>query len=176
MEKIVDQEIQFETIVNANKDNIYRICRYYVRQEDEQKDVYQEILIHIWNNLKTFEGKSKISTWIYRIAVNTCLGYVKSAKRRTKLIEPSNEGTEEKLHNHPAEETTPGLDRELQLLEESITQLPPVERSLMSLYLEDLSTFEISEILGISEANTRVKIHRIKKTLKEMMEKEHGYR
>lgn len=66
------KESQFREIVEANKDRIYRICCCYVRVEMERNDVYQEVLIHIWEGLDRFEEKSQMSTWIYRIAVNTC--------------------------------------------------------------------------------------------------------
>lgn len=77
---------KFEDVLKNNKDRIYRICCAYVRDADEREDLFQEIMINIWKNLDKFEGRSLISTWVYRIAVNTSLMHVKSAGRRGKVF------------------------------------------------------------------------------------------
>jgi RNA polymerase sigma factor (sigma-70 family) len=169
------KESQFREVVEANKDRIYRICCCYIRDEMERNDVYQEVLIHIWEGLDRFEEKSWMSTWVYRIAVNTCLGHVRTQTRRRKVFDERSGIDEETLADDTSAEATEEADWEINLLYDSINQLLPLEKTLVSLYLEDLSTAEMSDIVGISEANVRVKLHRIKKKLKEMAGgNEHG--
>ena len=171
----MDKEIQFKTAVEANKDRIYRICCCYVRDEHERRDVFQEVLIHIWEGLGRFEEKSQIGTWIYRIAVNTCLGHIRMQTRRRKVFDGSANVDQETIPDETIHEGAAEAEREINRLYDCINQLLPLEKTLISLYLEDMSTEQMSEVVGISEGNVRVKLHRIKKKLKEMMERDgHG--
>jgi Sigma-70 region 2/Domain of unknown function (DUF4177) len=79
---MMDKETRFTSLLEANKDRIYRLCLCYVRDADASKDVYQEVLFHLWKSLDSFEGRSQVSTWVYRVTVNTCLGYLRAEKRR----------------------------------------------------------------------------------------------
>jgi len=115
-----------------------------------------------------------MSTWLYRIAVNTCIGMLRTEQRRKRIFEPAGERAEETLPDHPAPEDDGRLDREVQALYDSINALPAGDKSLMSLYLEDVSSKEMSDVLGISESNVRVKIHRIKKYLREQLGEVHN--
>lgn len=173
----MDKEARFRAAIEENKDRIYRICCCYVSAEDERKDVYQNVLINIWRSLDRFEGKSGIGTWIYRITVNSCLGHLRTEQRRRKMFE-NDPGIDARI--------APEADRPLEGMETSsdvqrlyacIDKLRPVERALVSLYLEEIDAREMAQILGISETNVRVKLHRIKKALREMWEEEyHGTR
>ncbi len=170
----MDRDTTFKEALKENSDRIYRICCCYFNDEDNRKDAYQEVLIHIWESLHTFEGRSMISTWIYRITVNTCLSLILKEKRRKNIIIPDSGEEIESFPCHNQDEKGNDLDVQIKILYESINQLPVTERSLISLYLEDLSTKEMAEVLAISEANVRVKLHRIKKTLKKLMQRS-GY-
>lgn len=165
-----DTEDRYRNVIASNTDRIYRICCCYVRDDDERKDVYQEILINIWHNLRHFEGRSEIGTWVYRISVNTCLGFLRSERRRRKIFEQDARVAEERMTNATAEAESPNVDEQVERLYDCISRLPLLDRALISLYLEDLSTQEISDILGMSESNVRVKVHRIKKSLKDVWE------
>jgi len=165
----------YRDIVAANKDRMYRICCCYVRDDDARKDVYQEILINIWQNLPRFEGRSEISTWVYRISVNTCLGFLRSERRRKKIFEQDPLIAEERLTNATAEAEVPHTDEHVERLYACIDRLPLLDKALISLYLEDLSTEEMADILGMSASNVRVKVHRIKKTIRQQWERtNHG--
>jgi RNA polymerase sigma factor (sigma-70 family) len=171
----MNKEAQFKTAVETNKDRIYRICCCYVRDDEERKDVFQEVLIHIWDGLHTFEGKAQISTWIYRIAVNTCLAYARTEKRRRKVFDESSKVDHETIRDQAASGDSAQREQDIQRLYDCINQLQSVDKTLVSLYLEDVTSDQMAEVLGISEGNVRVKLHRIKKKLKEMMEREdHG--
>ncbi|WDF56102.1 RNA polymerase sigma factor [Mucilaginibacter sp. KACC 22063] len=171
MYKPQQQESLFNDLVKDHKPSIYRICRAYLYNTDEADDLYQEILYQIWKSLKNFKGQSQIGTWIYRIAVNTAISYNLKHKRNQHLPLPAS-------LQLPYEETlTVKREQEAQLqqLYQAISQLPPEERLIISLVLEEKSYKEISEITGASISNTGVKINRIKSRLLQLINKiNHG--
>lgn len=166
----MDKENRFKSAIGSNKDRIYRLCCCYVSQEDERKDVYQEVLIHIWRSLDKFEGRSDISTWIYRITVNTCLGYLRSEERRKRVFDDASRFDKVEIPDQSRDGDSLQTETNVERLYDCIAELPAIDRTLVSLYLEDLSTSKMAEVLGISEVNVRVKMHRIKKALKEKWE------
>jgi len=167
----LEEEARFASAVEQHRDALYRVCCAYVRDESDRQDIYQEVLIHLWKSLDGFRGESNLGTWMYRVAVNTCLGWLRHEKRRCRLLERARE-------EQPAavpvmgtgSETNP--DEAVQRLYACVARLAPVDRLLVSLYLEEMPSAEIGAVLGISEGNVRVKLHRIKNQLREMMEKE----
>ncbi len=165
----MDKEQRYKQVIKDNQDRIYRICCCYVKDKDERKDVFQDTLIDIWKGFEKFDGRAQISTWVYRITVNTSLAYLQSEKRRENIFKSENKHDENLIEDFPAEETT-NIEGEINRLYKCINKLSFIDRTLISLYLEDVSTKEMSEVLGISETNVRVKIHRVKKELKILME------
>ena len=157
-------EAAFKSLVKEHNDRIHRLCRCYIRDRDAGDDVYQEVLVHLWKSLDSFEGRSRVSTWIYRVTVNTCLGHLRSERRRKKLFGAPSEESAEVADDTWKSDGTDDIER----LYGCISRLPPVERALVSLYLEDVSMREMAEILGITEANVRVRLHRARKSLKEI--------
>ena len=124
--------------------------------------------MNIWRSLETFRGESAVSTWIYRIAINTSLGFVGKEKRRIRLM--AGPEPELLLHQFRDEDTDAGMREQLlSQLEIQINQLSVIDKLLISLMLEDLSTREIADIIGITEPNVRVKIHRVKEVLSKQM-------
>ncbi len=167
------KENLFRSVVESDSDRIYRVCCCYIRDKDERKDVFQEVLIHIWNSLGTFRNESQISTWIYRITVNTCLGFLRTEKRRAKVFEKAATDGGPEIPDPSWTPDTGETEREIQDLYGCINELPAFEKTIISLYLEDVGTKQMAEILGISEVNVRVKLHRIRKELKARMEVAH---
>jgi RNA polymerase sigma-70 factor (ECF subfamily) len=171
----MDKDSFYRAAIESAKDRIYRVCCCYVSDQDERKDVYQNVLIHIWRNLESFEGKSDISTWIYRITVNTCLGFLRSQRRRREIFDDSTRVEAADIPDRSAGEEGGTPDSDVSRLYACIAKLPTLDRTLVSLYLEELSTKQMADVLGISEANVRVKLHRIRKVLKDLWEEEeHG--
>src|SRR5512139_1643627 len=84
-----EKEAQFAAALERHRDALYRVCCAYARDEAERQDIYQEVLIHIWRSLEGFRGQSNLGTWMYRVAVNTCLGWLRHEKRRYRLLERS---------------------------------------------------------------------------------------
>lgn len=162
------KEERFNSLVNENQQKILKICKYYAPVAEDQKDIYQEILVNIWRSLESFRGESLESTWIYRIALNTAMGFAGKEFRRMKIVI---DGAEKTLHNLISDDDSEVKLKENQInqLQDQLNQLSVIDKAIMSLVLEDLSMKEIAEIIGITEPNVRVKVHRIKEILREKM-------
>jgi len=169
--RALEKEAQFAAAIEQHRDALYRVCCAYVRDEADRRDIYQEVLIHVWKSLDAFRGQSNLGTWLYRVAVNTCLGWLRREKRRSQMLERAGE-EQQVAEASSAEPPAPGREEDLQQLYARIAELPPVDRLLVSLYLEEMNTGEMAEVLGISEGNVRVKLHRIKNQLRETWEKQ----
>jgi RNA polymerase sigma-70 factor (ECF subfamily) len=167
----MDRETQFTTVLEANRDRIYRICCCYIRNEHERQDVFQDVLLQIWKSLDTFANRSAISTWIFRVAVNVCLGHLRIAQRRNRLFsQEAADAPDPTTAGVPATDNPRQKESDLSHLYECIQRLPDLDKTLVSLFLEDLSSQEIADVMGISDINVRVKLHRIKKNLKQLWE------
>jgi RNA polymerase sigma-70 factor (ECF subfamily) len=173
MRKAMSREDEFNRkVFEENKDRIYRVCCYYVRNAEDRKDLFQEVFTHIFKGLDKFEGKSSLSTWIYRITVNSCLAYLNKEKRRKRLHSDLSAHHKNQANDGTQFEKLLDKKKDIQFLYETIDQLSFVDKSIISLMLENVSHKEIADVLGISEENVRVKIHRIKKNLSHMMNRE----
>ena len=135
----------------------------YVNDYDIAQDIAQETFIIVWQKLDTFRNESSIGTWIFRIASNNCLRQIEKEKRFPKAELPINI-IEEKHYS---------LEPQIQFLYKCIAELPETDRIIISLELEEVKQAEIANIVGLSEANTRVRIHRIKEKLTQKF-KENG--
>ena len=146
--------------ITQNQGIIHKVTRIYCDDEDDRKDLFQEILIQLWKSYDKFREQSKFSTWMYRVAINTAItNFKKEAKSRKK----SDLGKDlYLLADEPYDEEK---EEHLKLLYEAINQLTGIEKSITLLYLEDKQYEEISEITGISQNYVRVKMNRIKKKL-----------
>ena len=158
----------FRMIIKENDQRISSICRYYSSNEDDHKDMYQEVLINIWKSLENFRGDAQWSTWVYRVSVNTAIGFAKKEIRRQKLFVRHDD---ERLIDLLDYDDGPITEKEvlLQALENKINMLSVVDKIIITLVLESVSHKEIASVIGITEPNVRVKIHRIKNELKEML-------
>lgn len=160
------KEQKFNQIVTENSELIKRICRYYNNNMQDQQDMYQEILINIWRSLDKFRGESKLSTFIYRIAVNVSITYATKSFKQSKLYVSADTDNLEELIDYPTEDKA-GEEIQIQQLHTALNTLSVIDKALISLVLEGLSMKEIASVIGITEPNVKVKIHRIKNYLKE---------
>jgi RNA polymerase sigma-70 factor (ECF subfamily) len=158
-----NQEQVFKEIFQANSKKIYHLCFGYTGDDASANDLLQETFLKVWQNLDKFRNQAMISTWIYRIAVNTCLTYLKKEKRQAKdeLTPNMIENTEEGLADKEKQE-------QIKTLYTCISKLDENERIIITLVMDEIPYPEIAEISGISEGNLRVKIHRIKHKLTEL--------
>ena len=148
---------QFTDEIFPHQALIHKICRMYRDTPEDQEDLFQEIIYQLWKSYPKFQGKSKISTWMYRIGLNTAMASFR--KNKVKLLYSDTVPDKNSLPE------TAEYWRE-ELLFSAIRQLSDDERALIGLYLDDFSYVEIAEIIGISENNIGVRLNRIKKKLK----------
>ncbi|MDC8105434.1 RNA polymerase sigma factor [Chryseobacterium sp. PTM-20240506] len=153
----------FEEIYEVYWQKIFRLCMGYVNNSEWAQDIAQETFVIVWQQLPKFRNESSVGTWIFRIASNNCLRQIEREKRFTKADLPGN--LEEKKQE--------SMESEIQLLYKFISELPETDRIIISLELEELKQAEIANIVGLSESNVRVKIHRIKEKLTQKF-REHG--
>ncbi|MDT0675067.1 RNA polymerase sigma factor [Autumnicola musiva] len=143
---------------------IIKICRAYTDTEEDFQDYYQEVCLQIWNSRKNFQEKSKWSTWVYRISLNVCMSLLR--KRKKKQVYSSDHI---EVQNIPDAENS-FQDESLQLLYRAIRQLSELDRAIILLYLEEKSYKEIAEIIGTTPNNIGVRITRIKKQIKKILD------
>lgn len=154
--------MEFEEIYLKYAPRIFRVCMGYVNDQELARDLTQETFISVWQNLPSFRHQSHISTWIFRIATNNCLRAIERSKRIQKTELPSS------LPNITEDDSS---GEKLKALYACIAELPERERIIISLVLEDLPQIEIADITGLSHANVRVKIHRIKEKLAQKLKR-----
>lgn len=159
-------EKEFLEKIDKHKGIIFKISKMYMDNRDDQNDLFQEIVYQVWKSFSSFEGKSEFSTWLYRIALNTAIIFLKSEKRRTFI-----QNDDVSLYKIKEEEYNYEDEQNLKLMYECIQQLNPIDKALIFYYLEDFSGKEMAEQMGISEGNARVKLNRAKEKLKELINK-----
>jgi len=159
-----DLEHKFVNQLEANQNIVHKICKIYTDCPDAHKDLFQEITIQLWKAYPKFRGDAKFSTWMYRIALNTAITLYRKSKRRlpTDNIDPV-------LYRVKAIDYDDTEEQQLSLMYDAIKQLNDIEKALVFLYLEDKNYYEISETMGITEINARVKMNRIKKKLRNIL-------
>ncbi len=149
----------FEHLIKQYHPMIYKICRVYSSSEDFD-DLYQEVLINIWKSQKSFEGRSKLSTWLYRVVLNTALTYHRNTKKAKAKV-PIDQIAEVPDEVNDNKEKQIEMDR----FYHAISQLKKNDRSIILLYLEERTYEEIAEITGLTTSNVGVKINRLKNKL-----------
>lgn len=154
-------EKEFLKQLHDHQKIISRICRMYRDTSHDQEDLFQEITYQLWRSWPAFRGESKLSTWIYRIALNTSL----TTYRRKKPELHYYEELGEKMHPPADEETSENKER----LFHALRTLNDSEKAVISLFLEDYSYEEIAHITGITLSNVGVKLNRIKAKLKTLL-------
>ena len=154
---------KFTDEVLTHQGLIHKICRMYRDSREDQEDLFQEIVYQLWKSYPQFQGKSKITTWMYRIGLNTAMA---AFRKPTVKIDHSGIIAGQKLPQEPQ-----GDSWKEDLLFAAIRELDQDERAFIALYLEDLSYAEISEVIGISQSNVGVRLNRIKTKLKTILNK-----
>lgn len=160
-------ELYFVNLLEENQNILHKICRLYTTDIDAHKDLFQEMVIQLWKAYPSFKGDSKFTTWAYRVALNTAISLYRVKKRKITTVEWDNS-----LQNIRYEEYDDQQEQQLSSLYSAVRQLNDIEKALVYMYLEDKDYAEISESLGISEVNARVKMNRIKTKLKTMINQE----
>lgn len=157
-------EAKFVELIKENQNIVHKICRLYTHDQDSHNDLFQEITIQLWKAYPKFRGDAKFSTWAYRVGLNTAITLYRKKKKSINTIE-----FDSTFHKVTQEEYDFEEEEQLKLMYAAIGELNDIEKALVFLYLEDKNYSEISETLGISEVNARVKINRIKGKLKKIL-------
>ncbi|WP_298313174.1 sigma-70 family RNA polymerase sigma factor [uncultured Aquimarina sp.] len=156
----------FETIYKQCYPMVLQMCLGYMKGDaDLANDLSQEVFINIWNAMESFMGKSSHKTWVYRITVNTCLQYIRKEKKKKKV-------SIEKVEYALTEESSESSSDQNQSLYHAIGTLEELDRLLIMMVLDEQDYDTISEVMGIKPTNVRVKIHRVKKRLKKILDNE----
>ena len=150
-------------MVSEHRGMLHNVCRLYCQTAPDRQDLFQEIVFQLWRSYPSFRGEAKISTWLYRIALNTAISGLRKKRGLITTVDPERLPTELQDIQYSTEK-----EEQLRLLYAAITQLSEVERALTMLYLEDKSYQEMEEILGISQNNLRVKMNRIRDKLRKI--------
>lgn len=161
-------EQEFLSLINQHKGILYKVSRMYFDNLEDQQDLFQEIILQLWTSLDSFKGNSKLSSWMYRVALNTAIVFFKKEKRKLDNIIP--------VKIEPMALDVYDTEKDLQLVHfyKAVKELNKIEKALIFQFIEGLSGKEIAENLGISEVNVRVKTNRTKIKLQEII-KTQGY-
>ena len=160
-------ETRFLRLIDANRLKILKICRVYAWSQPDRDDLYQETLFQLWRALPNLREEAHADTWLYRIVLNTAISFVrKDTSRRSRLVS----GIDQSLHDIP--DTQPHRDpaeEKSSQLSSAIAQLSETEKAVITLFLEDLTYEQMASVLGVTENNLGVMLHRAKKKLSNIM-------
>ena len=150
---------QFAQMVREHKATIYTVCYMFSKDADEVADLFQVVLINLWKGFDGFQGRSDIKSWIYRVALNTCITIDRKKKRKNK----AELSMDINLFSDSDNDT-----KQVEMLRQRINRLKPFDRAIVLLWLENMSYDEIGAVVGITAKNVSVRLFRIKEELKRM--------
>lgn len=151
-------EIDFEQTIRDNAGILHKLCRVYANDDSEYEEIFQEMMIQVWRSLPNFRGDSRLSTWLYRICINTALNF-RTRHRKFRQNVPISESMPAKF------EILDDRSSDLRRLYAAIRELKPIDRAIISLYLDERSQEETAKILGISKTNVGTRLQRLRQTL-----------
>jgi len=149
-------EKEFTLLIEENRGIIFKVIRLYVNHEEDERDLFQEVLFQAWRSYPNFKGQAKFSTWLYRVGLNTVLTF----KRKPQLVVPHDNLSTLKVSVEEKD-----YPEETEALYIAIRELNEIDRMIISLHLDGYENDEVAEISGLTKNNVAVKLHRIKETL-----------
>jgi RNA polymerase sigma-70 factor, ECF subfamily len=157
-------ETEFEKLVYDNQGLIIKVCNIYCNNQQDKDDLFQDITINLWKGIDSFKGNSKLSTWIYKVSLNTAISKFRK-KKKIEFVDI------DQIPDIRADSPDKELDNETQIkaLNFGISKLKPIEKAVILLYLEENSYDEIADITGMSKSNVSVKLVRIKRKLEKII-------
>jgi len=155
---------QFVTLLEENQNIVHKVCRLYTNNRDQHNDLFQEVTIQLWRAFPKLRGDAKFSTWMYRVALNTAITLYRKSKRTVQTQDFDNV-----MFRISSEDYDDTIEQQLKVMYAAIKDLNDIEKALVFLYLEDKNYKEISETMGITEVNARVKMNRVKGKLKKLV-------
>ena len=156
-------QADFIEIIEDNKKLIYKVSHIYCDKEDDVKDLFQDIISNLWIAYPNFQQKSKVSTWVYRVSLNTAITWFRDYSKQSKKIEYTN------WIPDITNETDHTIDELYERLYKAIDTLGKIDKAIIMLFLDDTSYEEIADIVGLTKTNVATKISRIKLKLKDFL-------
>jgi len=163
-----EKEQEFLSRIEQHKGILYKVSKMYMDNRDDQDDLFQEMVCQLWKAYDSFKGESQFSTWMYRVAINTAIVFLKKEKRKVDKYEIVSENIKEEDCDAHIKES------QIEHFYKAVQKLDKIDKAIIFYQLEGFSHREIGENLGISEGNARVKLNRAKEKLKEII-KNQGY-
>ena len=162
-----NQDERFLKLLGENRGRLLKICRVYAWDRADQDDLYQEMLFQIWRSLPNLREDAHAATWLYRIALNTAITFVRKDKSRRSRIVPADGAV---LHEVPDEVPEDSqIDEKFRQLSRAISKLNATDKAIITLFLEDLTYEQMAAVLGVTENNVGVMLHRAKKKLSTLL-------
>jgi RNA polymerase sigma factor (sigma-70 family) len=162
------KEKEFLNRIESHKGILYKVSKMYMNNRDDQQDLFQEIVCQLWKSYESFRNESQFSTWMYRVAVNTAIVFLKKEKRKVDKYEIASENIKDDEGDSHIKES------QIDHFYKAVQKLGKIDKAIIFYQLEGFSHKEIGDNLGISEGNARVKLNRAKEKLKEII-KNQGY-
>jgi RNA polymerase sigma factor (sigma-70 family) len=163
-----EREQEFLNRIESHKGILYKVSKMYMDTYDDQQDLFQEIICQLWKSYDSFRNESQFSTWMYRVAVNTAIVFLKKEKRKVDKYDIASDNIKEEEGDSQIKES------QIEHFYKAVQKLEKIDKAIIFYQLEGFSHKEIGNNLGISEGNARVKLNRAKEKLKEII-KNQGY-
>jgi RNA polymerase sigma-70 factor, ECF subfamily len=160
---VIEDEQKFINLINEHQGLIHKVCIMYESNPELRNDLFQEIVLQLWRSFHTFRGEAKITTWMYRIALNTAISGYRKQTRHVKTEDLH------EVHFNISEHYRDDDDDNTQKLQWAIRQLSDIERAMVMMALEEIGYEEIAETIGITQNNVRVRMNRIREKLRKLM-------
>ena len=160
---VIEEEKKFISLINEHQGLIHKVCIMYENDPDVRNDLFQEIVLQLWKSFSSFRGEAKITTWMYRIALNTAISGFRKQTRNVKTEDLK------ELHMNISDAWAEDREEDIQRLHFAIRQLSEIERAMIMMALEEVPYEEIAETIGITQNNVRVRMNRIREKLKKLM-------
>jgi RNA polymerase sigma-70 factor (ECF subfamily) len=163
---VIGDEKKFISVIKEHQGLIHKICYMYEQDPDARNDLFQEVVLQLWKSFPTFRGEAKITTWMYRIALNTAISGYRKQKRHIRTEDL------QEFHMNISERADDNKEEDFQRLQQAIRQLSDIERAMIMMALDEVPYEEIAETIGITQNNVRVRMNRIREKLKKIMTQE----
>lgn len=160
---ISNEEKEFIDLINKHQGLVHKICLMYENDPEARNDLFQEIVLQFWKSYASFRGEAKITTWMYRIALNTAISGLRK-KKRSINTEDIHEG-----HFNISEHDSAEREENFERLQRAIRQLSEIDRAMIMMALDEIPYDEIAETIGITQNNVRVRMNRIRERLRKLM-------
>jgi RNA polymerase sigma-70 factor, ECF subfamily len=156
-------QTEFMELIESNKKMIYKVSHMYCDNAINKKDLFQDIISNLWSSYPSFRNKSKLSTWVYRVSLNTAITWFRDYTKQSGSIEYTS------LIPNLADEKDSAIDELYDQLYFAINSLGKIDKAIILLLLDEYSYDEIAEIIGITKTNVATKISRIKLKLRDYL-------